>query len=139
MRDEDGVDPLALVSVGDADPTRGEVLARRLGAEQEQRGAVVRAKVRPDARERRQQLVVRDAEARFAQARGEPGGRDVAPVREERQRTPGGADPLEHLAGAGQQVHLLAVAVHERAVDVEHEALDVVKSHGATPRGRRPS
>ena len=41
--------------------------------------------------------------------------------------------------GAGQQVHLLAVAVHERAVDVEHEAFDVVKSHGATPRGRRPS
>ena len=39
----------------------------------------------------------------------------------------------------GSDVHVVAVAVHERAVDVEHEAPDVVKSHGATPRGRRPS
>ena len=31
------------------------------------------------------------------------------------------------------------VAVDERAVDVEDEAADVVKPHGATPPGRRPS
>jgi hypothetical protein len=44
--------------------------------------------VRPDAGERRQQLVVRDVEARVAQTLGESGRRDVAPVREERQRAP---------------------------------------------------
>ncbi len=74
MCDEDGVDPLALVSVGDDDSIRGEVLPCRIGAEQEHRGAVVGAQVGPDARERRQQLVVGDVEARVAQARGEPGG-----------------------------------------------------------------
>ena len=36
-------------------------------------------------------------------------------------------------------VDLVPGAMHECPVDVEHEAADVVKSHGATRRGRRPS
>jgi hypothetical protein len=50
----------------------------------------------------------------------------VAAVREDRQRASGLADLREDLTGPGLDVNLLAGAVHERPVDVEHEAADSV-------------
>ena len=136
VRDEHGVDVLVVPSPSRSRSRRGTRAPPRCRT----RSSVAPwcARRNSDAAERRQQLVVADVEARVAELGGESGGRDVAAVREEHERPAGRADPLEHLDGAGLDVHVLALSVHERPVDVEHEALDVVKSHGATPRRSSP-
>src|SRR5581483_3446774 len=96
------------------------------------------AEVRPDAAERREELVVRHVEPGRAQAPGEPRRRLVAAVREDRQPPPGLADPPEDLPRPGLDVDPLALAVDERPVDVEHDRPDALK-HGATPRSGRRS
>ena len=83
--------------------------------------------VRLHAAQRRQDLLVLHGEPCLAQLACERRRRHVAPVREERERPPGCADRVEHLARSGQRTHLGARAVHERAVDVEDEAADVVR------------
>ncbi len=101
---------------------------------------MVRPQMELDAVERRQHLSVADVEARRAHLCSEAVRRCVCAVREEDERPAGGANPIERFDGAGLHVHRLALPVDEGAVDVEHEALDVVKSHDATPQPRlRPA
>ena len=120
-------------------PARAEVGPGRLRREREharrRREAV---EVGLDGAERRQHLAVLDRQACRPELAGERVGRQVAAVREQRVRPAGRGDLLENLAGAGNDVHLVAGALDERAVDVEDEAANAVKEHGATPRGRRP-
>ena len=71
--------PLRVEPQVDADPVRGEVFPGRVGAEEEHRRATAPLQVRPDARERRQQLVVGDVEA----GRGEADLREPLGVEEE--------------------------------------------------------
>ena len=105
-------------------PARSQVLARaarcRTAARPPSRPCASRYDL--DAAQRRQHLVVGDVQPGRAQARGERLRRLVAAVREERERPARGADPRQHLARPGLDVDLVAGPVHERPVDVEHEA-----------------
>ena len=139
MRDEDRVRELRIVRVQNPYPGLHQVSARRGGAEEENRDvAVERPEVHLHAAQRRQHLLLADVEPKGAKPFGERPRRYVAAVREERQRTARRADPLQHLDRSRLDVHGLVRTMHERPVDVEDEGPRVVKSHGATPRGRPP-
>ena len=64
---------------------------------------------------------------------------DVAAVGEQHERPSRGADPLEHLdARRAADGRGRPAAVHERAVDVEHEPADVVEAQAVKPSSTAP-
>ena len=95
--------------------------------------------VRLHGAERREHLLVVDRQPGGAQLPRERGRRHVAAVREERERPARRGDPVEHLARAGDDVHLVGPARWTSVPSMSKtNAADVVKTHGATPPGRRP-
>ena len=140
LGDEDCVDRSAVVPVHEPHPRCLEVPVGGVGQERHDARAVREAiEVRLHGAERREQLLVADRKPRVSQLGRDRLRRHVAAVREQDVGPSGRSDPLEHLAGAWDEAHLRARPVDERPVDVEDEAADLVKTHGATPPGRRPS
>ena len=100
------------------------------------------AQVGDRALDRREHLVVGDRQAVLAQAPRDRLRADVAAVGEQHQRAPRRADPREHLDSARLGAPAaVGAAMHERPVDVEHEAADIIQpqavKHGARPPSRR--
>ena len=127
-------------AIGTPRLARGTSRAALVGEQQHRRRPGGAPQVGLDAAQRRQQLVVGDVEPGRAQAGGEGLGRRVAAVREEGERPAGGADPLEHLDArpAGRAAPSPARWTSVPSTSRTKPA-DVVKSHGATRPGRRPS
>ena len=91
---------------------------------------------------RGQQLLVAHREAVLAQPLRDARRRDMAAVREHPELAAARANPLEHLGGAWlRAAATVRSAVHERPVDVEHDAANPVQvesvNHGARAPGRR--
>jgi len=98
---------------------------------------VATAQIGDRALDRRQDLVLGDRQAVLGQRSRDRAGTDVAAVGEQHQRSPGGADPLEHLDRARLRVGAaVGISVHERPIDVEHEPAYVVEPQ---LRARRPA
>jgi len=141
--DEDDVGVLLAAGLHERDARRLDPLPGGLGGQQQHaRVGVAARRVGQKRVDGRQGAVVGDGQADRAQLGGQLARLDVRAVGEHRERPARGLDRLvEEREGQIDMDAGAVPALHEGAVDVEHEPLGAVevKRHAGTPPRRLPS